>query len=181
MPAPLGLPDHASVARAASPGGPFRLQVRPLTRDDRERLAEAFSRLSPRTRYLRFHAPKPRLSAAELTYFTDIDHVTHEALAAVDSADGRLVGVARYAPIPGQSGTADFAIVVADEWQGKGVGRWLARELVGRARANGVETLSATTLEENRVARTLLRAVGFKTRAFGGGVVELELDLAVPR
>jgi RimJ/RimL family protein N-acetyltransferase len=176
MPAALGLPDHI-------PGGAHRrsgLQIRQLTPADRDRLAEAFARLSDRTRYLRFHTPKPRLSSAELTYFTEIDHTTHEALVAVEPEEQRLVGVARYAPVHGEPATADFAIVVADEWQGRGVGGRLARDLLARAAANGVRRITASTLEENRAARRTLRGLGFRTRGFAGGVVEMDLALAAP-
>jgi RimJ/RimL family protein N-acetyltransferase len=179
MPAPLGLPDPVpggAAAVVAWPPGGTPLHVRPLASDDRDRLAVAFAALSDRTRYLRFLGPKPNLSAAELTYLTEIDHRTHEALVAVD-ADGRLVAVARYAPVPDEPGTADFAVVVADEWQGRGVGLRVSRELLRRAAANGVRRLTATTLDENRVARALLRRLGFRTTGFGGSVVDLELAL----
>jgi RimJ/RimL family protein N-acetyltransferase len=176
MPAPHGLPDPvAGAAAAAWPPGGTPLHLRPLASDDRERLAAAFAALSERTRYLRFLGPKPSLSARELTYLTEIDHRTHEALVAVDPADGRLVAVARYAPVPDEPGTADFAVVVADEWQGRGVGLRVSGELLRRAAANGVRRLTASTLDENRVARGLLRRLGFRTVGFGGSVVDLEL------
>jgi RimJ/RimL family protein N-acetyltransferase len=180
MPAPLGSPDPtvgaAAPAPARPPGG-TRLDVRPITPHDRDRLAAGFAALSARTRYLRFLAPKPRLSERELTYLTEVDHRTHEALIAVVPEDGRLVAVARYAPVHGEPGTADFAVVVADEWQGRGIGSRVSRELLRRAADNGVRRLTAITLEENRAARRMLRRLGFRTTGFGGGVVELELAL----
>jgi hypothetical protein len=74
-----------------------RLRVRPIVPADREPLADAFHRLSDRSRRQRFLAPKPRLSARELDYLTDVDHVTHEALVAIDETTGEIVGVGRYA------------------------------------------------------------------------------------
>src|SRR4051812_7943055 len=88
------------------------LRVRSVTPADRDRIAAAFEGLSPESRYRRFLGPKPKLSASELTYLTDIDHRSHEALAAVDSED-RIVGVARYA-VPRNdpdSTTADLSVV----------------------------------------------------------------------
>jgi RimJ/RimL family protein N-acetyltransferase len=161
MPAPH---RPAPVARA-----PY---IRAITAEDSARLADAFAGLSDRSRYQRFLSPKPRLSSAELRYLTDIDHRTHEALVAVDPSDGSLVGVARYAGDP-----ADVAIVIADAWQGRGIGTRLLRELVARAEANGISDLSATTLHDNPAARALLRRVGFRTRSISGGLVELGLDL----
>ena len=69
-----------------------RLRVRPIVPADREPLADAFDRLSDRSRHQRFLAPKPRLSARELDYLTDVDHVTHEALVAIDETTGQIVG-----------------------------------------------------------------------------------------
>ena len=154
------------------------LHVRPISPADRERLAAAFEALSERSRQRRFLAPKPRLSSAELTYLTDVDHRTHEALVAVEPASGRIVGVARYATVSGAQDTADVAIVVADELQRHGIGTRLLRDLCERAVENGIEHLVATTLHENRAARVLLRRIGFRTRSVSGGTLELALDLA---
>jgi len=151
--------------------------VRAITTADADLLAVAFSRLSDHARYQRFLGPKTRLTAAELRYLTDIDHRTHDALAALDPGDGSFVGVARYATYPEDPATADFAFVVADAWQGRGVGAMLGRELLARASANGIARMTATTLAENRPARAALRRMGFRTRALGSGEVELELDL----
>jgi RimJ/RimL family protein N-acetyltransferase len=151
------------------------LAVRPIAPDDRQRLAAAFERLSDGSRMRRFLGPKPKLSAAELTYLTEIDHRMHEALVAVDETEDRIVGVARYAPELDEPGTADLAFVVADEWQGQGIATMLAAELMRRARDSGVDRLTATTFPDNRPARALLRSLGFRTVGIGGGVVELEL------
>jgi RimJ/RimL family protein N-acetyltransferase len=151
------------------------IAVRPVTAADRERLAAAFERLSARSRYDRFLGPKPRLSPAELTYLTEIDHRTHEALAAVDPTDGAIVGVARYATPASEPGTADMALCVVDLWQGQGIGTMLGGRLLARASQNGIGRLSATTFADNRRARAVLRRLGFRTTAIGAGVVELEL------
>jgi RimJ/RimL family protein N-acetyltransferase len=152
-------------------GIPF--EIRPLTRADRDRLAAAFGRMSERSRLLRFLGPKPKLSGAELTYLTDIDHVTHEALAAVDPDDGRIVGVARYAEERDTPGTADMALFVVDAWQGQGIGTMLGLRLLGRADENGISRLTATTFSDNRAARAVLRKLGFSTVGIGAGVVDL--------
>jgi len=70
--------------------------IRPLRGTDAPLLADGFARLSLRSRHMRFLTPKAELSAAELHYLTEVDHHDHEALGAVDHADGRGVGVARY-------------------------------------------------------------------------------------
>jgi RimJ/RimL family protein N-acetyltransferase len=150
------------------------LAVRPLSPADRDGLAAAFARLSDRSRYSRFLGPKPRLSAAELTYLTDIDHRTHEALAAVHPDDGRIVAVARYAAAPGVADTADVAFFVDDAWQGRGIAGMLGARLVRHADAGGIERLTASTFAENRPARAVLRRLGFRTVGFSAGIVDLE-------
>jgi GNAT superfamily N-acetyltransferase len=156
-----------------------RLRVRPIVPADREPLADAFDRLSDRSRRQRFLAPKPRLSARELDYLTDVDHVTHEALVAIDETTGDIVGVGRYATGSGAGGAADMALAVVDAWQRRGIGHGLAVRLVERARANGITRLTGTALADNLRVRVLLDRLGFRVRSVSAGVVEVELD--VPR
>jgi RimJ/RimL family protein N-acetyltransferase len=154
-----------------------RLAVRPLERSDRAALQEAVSRLSATTRYLRFAAPKPRLTKADLDHLLDIDHHGHEALLAVDPATGEGIAVARYVLVSGESGVAEIAVTVTDAWQGRGVGGALTALLIGRARAEGLVRLRAVTLAENNRAQLMLRRGGFRARGRSGGLVDYELAL----
>jgi RimJ/RimL family protein N-acetyltransferase len=156
---------------------PPGIRIRPLEPSDRAGVAALFKRLSPESRRQRFLGPKPTLSERELTYLTTVDHRWHEALAAVDGRDGTIVGVARYASIPGRPDAADGAIAVADAHHGRGIGTVLVRCLIARARVNGFAVLTAETLWENRRARALLRGTGFQARRSSGAVIELELEL----
>jgi RimJ/RimL family protein N-acetyltransferase len=151
--------------------------VRPIRAGDKAALLDLFERLGPRSRTRRFLAPKPRLSAKELAYFTEVDGRTHAALVAV-GPDGAFVGVARYACAIGETEVADVAFAVADAWQGRGIGTALAALLVEHARANGIARLHATTLPENGPARKLLHRMGFGVCAIADGVLEVDLDLA---
>ena len=155
-----------------------RLRFRPIDSGDRDGLAALFARLTPESRRRRFLSPKRELTPRELVYFTDIDHVKHEAIAAVDERDGSIVGVGRYAQFPDRAGVADVAVEVADELQGMGIGTALVRCAVLRARENGITLLIAATLWENRPARALFRRLGFRARASHGSEIELELELA---
>ncbi|MBV8998231.1 MAG: GNAT family N-acetyltransferase [Solirubrobacterales bacterium] len=155
-----------------------RLRFRPIGPDDRDGLAALFARLSPESRRRRFLSPKHELTPRELAYLTDIDHVTHEAIAAVDERDGSIVGVGRYAQVVDRAGVADVAVAVADDLQGMGVGTALATRTGQRARENGFALLTATTRVENRPARALLRRFGFCARTSHRGEIELELKLA---
>lgn len=152
------------------------LTVRPIRVGDKEALLDLFERLSPRSRFRRFLAPKPSLSRRELAYLTEVDHRTHEALVAV-GRDGAFAGVARYACAPGESTVADVAFAVADASQGRGIGTGLAGLLFADARANGILRLVAMTLPENRPARKLLGRMGFELAGIERSVLELALDL----
>jgi RimJ/RimL family protein N-acetyltransferase len=150
--------------------------VRPLRATDKDALRDLFDRLSARSRMRRFLAPKPRLSAKEVAYLTEIDGRRHAALVAV-GPDCAFVGVARYACAVGETETADVAFAVADAWQGRGVGTALAALLVEHARANGITRLQATTLPENGPARKLLGRMGFAVCGIADGVLEVDMDL----
>src|SRR5215218_6689239 len=147
------------------------LRVRPIRSTDRHALAREFERLSPESRRRRFLAPKPMLSEIELRRLTDIDHRSHEALVAIEMESGRGVAVARYAGSPERS---EFAITVADDWQGRGIGGALSRRLLMRAR-------EASVLADNHSVRALLSGLGFKVSSVASGVAELRLPLGDPR
>jgi len=158
-----------------------RLRVRPIVPADREPLADAFDRLSDRSRRQRFLAPKPRLSARELDYLTDVDHVTHEALVAIDETTGDIVGVGRYATGSAGGAAADMALAVVDAWQRRGIGHALVVRVVERARANGITRLTGTALADNLLVRALLDRLGFRVRSVSAGVIEVELEVPPAR
>lgn len=160
-------------------GDGAEIRIRPLAPRDRAGVAALFSRLSAQSRYRRFHVPKRELSDSELAFFTDVDHVRHEALAAVNTRDNSIVGVARYVQYADRPRVAAVAFEVADEWQRKGIGAALAQRLLDRARVNGLDRLTATTRWENPAARALLRRLGFRARATGGASGEIEFELAL--
>lgn len=153
------------------------LRFRSIGPADSDGLLQLFARLSPESRRRRFLSPKPELTGRDLAYLTDIDHVGHEAIAAIDQRDGSIVGVARYVRAADRSGVADLAVAVADELQSLGVGTELAKRVVRRARVNGFTFLTATTLWENRPARALLRRLEFRALASRGSEIELALEL----
>lgn len=136
------------------------VRIRPIRPDDAPRLSEAFARLSEESRRLRFLGPKVSLSAAELQYFTDVDHHGHEALVAVSRWSGRLLGVARYIRDVGDRETADVAVTVIDEWQARGLGTALMARLSDRARCEGVFRFNALVSSDNRAARRMLVKAG---------------------
>jgi GNAT superfamily N-acetyltransferase len=144
-------------------------------------LVGLFERMSWESRLRRFLTPKTRLTDRELSFFTQIDHVSHEALAAIDEDDGAIIGVARYVRSADRPGIADVAVEVADDHQSIGVGTALVSRLAERGRANGIDYLSATTRWENRAARALAGRIGLRAGWSRGGEIVLEMALRPER
>jgi RimJ/RimL family protein N-acetyltransferase/nucleotide-binding universal stress UspA family protein len=155
------------------------VEVRPISPADRQLLADGFERLSPESRYRRFFSPVSRLSARQLDYLTDVDHRDHEALMALAEDSGDAVGVARY--VRTRPGVAEPAIVVADDWQGRGLATQLLDLLADRAREEGVECFVAPVLAENRAAIRLFDGLGDATVRHDGVEVELTIPLGAEK
>jgi nucleotide-binding universal stress UspA family protein len=149
--------------------------VRPIAPEDRDALVAAFERLSPETRYRRFFGPVTRLSSSVLDYLTRVDHRDHEALVALDEP-GDIVAVARY--VRTAPDEAEPAVVVADDWQRRGLGGRLLGLLASRARDEGVERFRAPVLAQNREAIALFTRLGETETVRTGREVELRIRLA---
>lgn len=176
----IGRAPEAGTTDALVLANGMPVRFRAIDADDGDRLAGLFARLSPESRLMRFMSPKRELTPADVAYFTDIDHIHHEAIAAIDQRDGSIVGVCRYVHYADGPKLAELAIEVADELHRMGVGSALAQRTVQRARENGFGVLTATTLWVNRPARAFLRGLGFRARGSEGGEIALELDLDPP-
>jgi RimJ/RimL family protein N-acetyltransferase len=157
-----------------------RVCVRALESADRDALARVFERLSERSRTQRFLGPKRQLTDRDLSRLSNIDHVGHAGLVAIDPADGSIIGIARYCRWPGRDGVAELAGEVVDDWQGRGIGGELLARIIERARANDIHKLTASAFSDNAAALALLRRTGFTTTRRGYGVSELQLELVPP-
>jgi RimJ/RimL family protein N-acetyltransferase len=158
-----------------------RVLIRPIEPGDKEKLANGLRQLSDASIRKRFLAAKPRFTAAELRYLTEVDGINHIALVAVLERDPDvLVAVARCVRLPDRPGTAEMAIVVGDPWQGRGVGRELAEALSAAARAAGIRRFEALVQAGNAPARAIARRIAARLQEgdVSAGVRELSLDLA---
>ena len=141
------------------------ITIRPIRPEDAE-IEQAFvRRLSDASRYLRFMASLKELSREMLVRFTQIDYDREMALIAVTERGGREVqlGVARYTITPDGEG-CEFAIVVADEVQGTGLGSRLLGSLMEAARDRGLNEMVGETLSTNDPMRSLAERMGFAVR-----------------
>jgi RimJ/RimL family protein N-acetyltransferase len=156
-----------------------RFVTRALEPTDRWAIEEVFAGLGEHSRYTRFGGAKPRLSDNELRYLTEVDHHDHEALLAIDEQSGRPVAVARFVRDPADPTTAELALAVTDEWQGRALGTRLSQLLACRARAERIERFRADVLQSNGRAIALVKRLGEVVRyAFAGGSLELVVELA---
>ncbi|CAE6501946.1 Acetyltransferase [Nitrosomonas nitrosa] len=139
------------------------LTIRPIRPEDAE-IEQAFVRnLSAESKYFRFMDTLQELSQPMLVRFTQIDYDREMALIAVLEEDGheKELGVCRYvASHDGQ--TCEFALVVADEWQKKGIGNKLMNCLFDAARARGIKLMQGEVLATNRSMLELVRRLGFE-------------------
>ncbi len=173
---------EARKQRSADRGTPAGVFIRPIAASDLQLETEFARHLSPRTGYLRLMAPRSP-TEEELRRFTDIDPQREIALIATvrDAGEERQVGVARCVREPG-SDRAEFAIVLADEWQRRGVGTALLGAIFDAATARGVRHVYGITLAENAGMLALARRLGCTIRAEPGASMyrNVALDLTQP-
>jgi RimJ/RimL family protein N-acetyltransferase len=131
--------------------------IRPVHDADTALLGDLFSRLSPRSRHLRFLGVKNELSAADVRQLTDVDHHNHEAMWALSPEDGRAIGIVRYVRFAEDSDQAEVALTVVDAWQRRGVGTELLAQLVSYARREGIRSFSAVVSEDNAAILGMLQ------------------------
>ena len=148
--------------------------MRPIRPEDVELELAFFRGLSARSRYQRFMQHLPQLSDRMLARFTQLDYDRELALAALWQDE--FVAVGRYAP--NQDGlTAEFALTVADDWQGKGLGHALLERLCEAARLAGYRALIGHILEANRDMLQLAARLGFTERTRDGDGVTVARTL----
>jgi RimJ/RimL family protein N-acetyltransferase len=156
--------------------------IRRIRPDDKELLVRGLRELSDRSVERRFLSPKRSFTRAELRYLTEVDQHDHVALVAESPAEPArsLIAVGRFVRLAEDPAAAEVAIVVADLWQGMGIGSMLARELAARARGLGIRRFTATIASDNVPAWRLLRTLNAEVHGghVGNGASQLTLDIA---
>jgi GNAT superfamily N-acetyltransferase len=151
--------------------------VRPLTPSDRDLIARVFDGLSPRSRYLRFLAPMPRLPRRTLDVLAAVDGTHHAAWVALSGDEP--VGVVRWIRDAADPRRAEIAIEVVDAHQGRGIGRALTGAAVKGAAARGVEHLTFDMDDGNLAAAALARLYGARPR-YQDGLLTGEIATPAP-
>ncbi|MGC9379016.1 GNAT family N-acetyltransferase [Streptomyces sp. MH13] len=192
-------PAHWEADVVLRDGGTAR--VRPITVDDAERLVSFYEQVSDESKYYRFFAPYPRLSAKDVHRFTHHDFVDRVGLAA--TIGGEFIATVRYdrigaggtpapsrpsptttlaggrfAPAPPVSDEAEVAFLVQDAHQGRGVASALLEHIAAVARERGIRRFAAEVLPANtKMIKVFMDAGYTQKRSFEDGVVRLEFDL----
>jgi len=137
--------------------------LRPIRPEDAEMEQEFVKNLSDNSRYFRFMNSVRELTPAMLARFTQIDYDREMAFVAVREEGGREIeiGVARYVANP-DAQTCEFAIVVAEAWHGKGLGRRMLERLIEVARSRGLKAMVGHVLAVNQSMLALCGKLGFE-------------------
>ncbi|MBT3154134.1 GNAT family N-acetyltransferase [Streptomyces sp. CHD11] len=191
-------PAHWEADVVLRDGGTAR--IRPITVDDAERLVSFYEQVSDESKYYRFFAPYPRLSAKDVHRFTHHDFVDRVGLAA--TIGGEFIATVRYdrigadgtpatsrpapaasdgardEPAPPVPDEAEVAFLVQDAHQGRGVASALLEHIGAVARERGIRRFAAEVLPANNKMIKVFRDAGYtQKRSFEDGVVRLEFDL----
>lgn len=165
---------------AARPlGRGLGLHIAPLRPQDADALQRFVRGLSAHARYMRFQYGLRELSPTLLSRLTQIDQQDHVALAAWGGDEGRqLVADARYVR-QGSSSDAEFALVVADDWQGQGLAHELLGRLMAHARRQGLKRLLGEVLWDNHAMLAMTRRLGGRLVVQAGhtSVVQVQFEL----
>ena len=163
---PIEDPDsyaHNAVARDGR-----TVRIRPIQPDDLDAMMAMWQRLSPETIRMRFFAPRS-MTREQMRYFTDVDNDTRVGFVA-ESGD-RILGVSRFDRLDEDPSTAEFAVMVEDAEQGRGIGTALLRALIDPAEELGVTGFVGDVMRENEPMLRLLRDAGFNPKFTSDGTV----------
>jgi acetyltransferase len=133
------------------------IQIHPMRPDDRTRITDAIAYTSEDTYYRRFHTPMSGFTERELKQLTEIDGDRHIALVATErDQPERLVSVVRCVCSRLDPSEAEFAIIVHDPYQRRGIGAHMLRLMIETAREHGITRMRALIQSDNRAMLALL-------------------------
>jgi GNAT superfamily N-acetyltransferase len=150
--------------------GGREVSLRPVAATDAAAEQAFFSALSLDSRHKRFHVGLRELSPALLKLLTEVDQRQHVAWVIEAQEPGHpVIADARYVHDEDRPERAEFALAVADDWQGRGLGRRLIAHLAAHARRHGVQHLHGDILADNRRMLALMREFGARLMAHPDG------------
>ena len=163
------LPYPAELEQTIALASGERVFVRPIRPEDATMEMAFVDSLSQESRRLRFQSALRSLTPTMLARFTQIDYDREMALVAIAGNPEREVGVCRYVRLP-DGERCEFAIVLADGWQGRGLGRRLMARLADIARARGLKSMIGFVLAENSAMLRMCTGLGMRIEDEGDGL-----------
>ncbi|NJD59526.1 MAG: hypothetical protein C3F13_01825 [Anaerolineales bacterium] len=161
------------------------ITIRPIHPDDADDLQNTFMRLSTQSIYLRFLSYKKVLANEEALRLATVDYNTQMAFVATMLENDReiVVGVSRYALLDKvHPKTAESAVIVGDEFQGRGIGKLLLWKLVDYAKAKGFNHLRGNLDMGNTRMLDLIKRSGLPHKQrYVDGIWEVNIDIRAPR
>lgn len=162
-------PDHIELADGRS------VRLTPVRPQDASAEQAFVGALSLTSRYRRFHFGLRELSPEASRAMTEVDQHCHVAFVARAPGGTNIVADARYV-VQADTGDAEFAVAVADEWQGAGLGRALLARLAANAREHGVQRLFGDVLWGNPAMLSLVRSLGAELRRLPGDATVVRVE-----
>ena len=155
------------------------VRLHPIQPDDAPALQRFQTRLSRRSLHYRFFGAVPQLSDRQARQLAEVDYVNRFAVVALAPEDAdEIIGVARFEREAGAD-EAEVAIIVADAYQGQGLGRAMLALLLEAARRRNIKRLYGLVLADNARMIQLLRNLGYPYRQTweGGSLQRVEVDV----
>ncbi len=155
-------PYPAHLAKTVQLNDGTDIVIRPIRPEDAEIEAQFIRDLSDEARYFRFMNSLQELSQEMLVRFTQIDYHNEMALIAVTMTDAgeEQIGVARYTTNLDKT-SCEFALVVSDQWQSRGIAHHLMRNLMDVARDRDLERIQGQVLSKNSRMLDLMTSLNF--------------------
>ncbi len=152
--------------------------IRPIKPEDEPLHIEFFYSLSRQTQYYRFFTYTSKITHEQIALFTHVDYDREIAIVAIikENEKDKIIGVNRLSYIPYED-KYEFAIVVTDAWQGRGVAKILMEKLIFIAKDRKIKKIYGTVLAENRKMLNFVKKFGFKIIGYEGDTVYIMLEV----
>ena len=146
--------EYEMTERFKGPDGPVDVHFRLIRPDDTDRIKELFYGLSEESIYFRFLTPLRSLRRQTLQDFYNVDQSRDISVVAVIKSDEegeteRIIGAGRYV-LNRSTNEAEFALLVNDDYQNRGIGTFLLNHLMRIAKSKGVEAFIAYVHPQNQ-------------------------------
>jgi len=170
-------PLHYQTRAFAKDGS--QITMRPIKPEDATLLVEFFNALSQRTIFLRFFGELKELPPKWVKHFTRINYARDVAMVAIEETESRerILGVCRIMR-EGETSKGEYAVVVADAWQGRGIGIMLSEYSISIARRLGTTSIWGIVSPENNKMILMARQLGFSVKMDAEAeVIDIEMAL----